>query len=168
MFHTWIALGIFALVALAGIVLTVFGIGGTFLVLLGAILYDLISWSWAVPLTTLGILLGLAVLGEFLEWAITTLGSKAKGVSRWGIIGTIIGGVIGGIMLSPWLFLIGTFIGVLLGAMVGAFLLELIHTQKIGKALTAAKAALLGRALVSLSKLTLAGIQIWLVLAAVL
>jgi uncharacterized protein YqgC (DUF456 family) len=167
MFHAWIALGIFALVALAGIVLTVFGIGGTFLVLLGAILYDLISWSWAIPLTKLGIMLGLAVLGEFLEWAITALGSKAKGVSRLGALGTIIGGIIGGILLSPWLFLIGTFTGVLLGAMIGAFLLELIHTQSAGKALTAAKAALLGRALVSLSKLTLAGIQIWLALAAI-
>jgi hypothetical protein len=168
MFHEWIALGIFALVALAGIILTVFGIGGTFLVLLGAILYDLITWSTTISIATLGIILGLAVLGEFLEWAITTLGSKAKGVSRWGMIGTILGGIIGGILLSPWLFLIGTFIGVLLGAMIGAFLLELMHTQSAGKALIAAKAALLGRALVSLSKLTLAGIQIWLALAAIL
>jgi len=167
MFHSWIAFIVFALVSLAGIILTFFGIGGTFLVLIGAILYDLISWSWTITFTTLLIVLGLAVLGEILEWLITMLGSKAGGVSRWGIIGTIAGSIIGGILLSPLMPIIGTFLGILLGAILGAFAFELMHTKQAGKAWKAAKAALLGRALVSLSKLILAGIQVWLVLRAV-
>ena len=164
MFHAWIALGIFLLFALIGIILSLFGIGGTFLIVAGAILYDVISWSWKIPLLTLIIIAGLAVLGEVLEWLVTTLGSKAKGVSGWGVFGTIAGSIIGGILLSPLMPIIGTFLGILLGAMLGAFLLELIHTKNAGKAFIAAKAALLGRALVSLCKLILAGIQIWLVL----
>lgn len=164
MFHSWIALGIFLLLALAGAVFSLFGIGGTFLIAAGAILYDVISWSWTIPLLTLTVIAALAVLGEVLEWLVTTLGSKAKGVSGWGVFGTIAGSIAGGILLSPLMPIIGTFLGILLGAMLGAFLLELIHTRSAGKALVAAKAALLGRALVSLCKLILAGIQIWLVL----
>jgi uncharacterized protein YqgC (DUF456 family) len=167
MFHHWIAFGVFALVALAGVILTFFGIGGTFLVLLGAVLYDVVSWSWTIPLVTLVILAGLAVLGEILEWLVTALGAKAGGVSRWGIIGTIAGSIIGGIILSPLMPIIGTFLGILLGAMAGAFLFELMHTKHAGRAWKAAKAALLGRALVSLAKLIIAIVQVVLVVRAV-
>ncbi len=163
MFHHWIALFIFILFSLAGIGLTIVGIGGTFLVLTGALLYNLITWSMAISTSTLMWLTGLAVLGELLEWIITVAGMKAAKVSGYSIIGTIIGAILGGIALSV-IPIIGTIIGIVLGAMLGAFLLEFLHTRRAKQAWKAAKAALLGRALVSLSKVLIAIVQIWLVL----
>ncbi len=167
MFHQWIAAAIFFLLSLAGIGLTIVGIGGTFLVLIGALIYNLITWSFAISVSTLFWIAGLAVLGEALEWIITLVGMKTAGVSRRALIGTIIGAVIGGIALSI-IPVIGTIIGIFLGAILGAFLLEYIHSRKTRKAWKAAKAALLGRALVSLSKFIIAIIQIWLVVKEIL
>src|SRR3990172_4498256 len=143
MFHQWIALVIFALFALAGIGLTIVGIGGTFLIVVGALFYDLISWSLTISLNTLLWIAGLAILGEILEWIITLLGMKTAGISKYGLMGTIIGAIIGGILLSV-VPIIGTIIGIVLGAMLGAFAMEFYHTGKAGHAWKAAKAALLG------------------------
>ena len=163
MFHQWIALAVFALLALAGIGLTIVGIGGTFLILIGALLYNLITWSMTITANTLFWLAGLAVAGELLEWIITLAGMKTAGVSRHALMGTIVGAVIGGIALSI-VPIIGTIIGIVLGAVLGAFLFEVYHTHNTQKAWKAAKAALLGRALVSLAKFVLAIIQIVIVL----
>jgi uncharacterized protein YqgC (DUF456 family) len=164
MFHQWIAIGVFSIVALAGVILAFFGIGGTFLVLAGAALYDLATWSWAVSPMALLWLAGLAVPGEIAEWLITVAGAKAKGVSGYGIFGTVLGAILGGALLSPVMPIVGTVLGIILGAMFGAFCLELLHKGDVQHAWQAAKAAFLGRALVSFCKTALAIVQIWLVL----
>jgi len=163
MFHEWIALVIFGVLALAGIGLTFIGVGGTFLILLGAVLYNLISWNLTISVNLLLWLAGLAILGEILEWLITVVGMRAAKVSKHAITGTIVGGVIGAFALTV-IPIIGTIIGLILGAIIGAFIAEFYHTGHAQKAWKAAKAALLGRALVSLSKFIIAVIQIWLVL----
>jgi len=76
-----IALILSGLLFLVGVILSMFGIGGTFLVFAGAVLYNLITWSWAVNEWTLGILLFIAVLGEILEWVLTLYGGKKTGMS---------------------------------------------------------------------------------------
>ncbi len=159
MFHHWIALIVLALFALGGIMLTIVGIGGTFLIVIGALLYNLITWSMTISSNTLLWITGLAVIGELLEWIITLVGMKTAGVSRHALIGTIVGAVIGGIALSI-VPIIGTIIGIVLGAVLGAFIMEVYHTHNTQKAWKAAKAALLGRALVSLAKFVLAIVQI--------
>lgn len=166
MIQNWIALIFFAILAFAGVVLTIAGIGGTFLVLAGALVYNLITWSMAVSGTTLLWLLGLAVGGELLEWLITLAGYKA-GVSTQGIIGTIIGALLGAMLLSV-VPVIGTIIGLFVGAIIGAFIAEYLHTRHAKKAWKAAKAAFLGRIAVSVSKFIIACAQILLVLREVI
>lgn len=166
MIQNWIALTVFALLSLAGVALTIAGIGGTFLVLAGALLYNLITWSMSVSSTTLLWLLGLAIGGELLEWLITLAGMKA-GVSTQGIIGTIIGALLGAMLLSV-VPVIGTIIGLFVGAVVGAFIAEYLHTRHAKKAWKAAKAAFLGRIAVSVSKFIIACAQILLVLKEVI
>jgi len=163
MFHEWIAFILFALLSLIGFALTIVGIGGTFVILIGALLYNLISWSVAISWTTIGILLGLAILGEVLEWIVTLFGAKKGGVSWHGLVGTVVGAVAGGVLLSV-VPIVGTIIGLVLGAVVGAFLGEYYHTGKAQKAWKAAKSALVGRALVSICKFTIAFIQVFLIL----
>jgi len=163
MFHQWIALGVFILFALIGIGLTIVGIGGTFLILIGALLYNLVTWSMTISLNTLLWIAGLAILGELLEWIVTFVGMKKSGVSGYALAGTILGAIIGGMALSI-IPIIGTIIGLIAGAIIGAFALEFYHTGHAQKAWKAAKAALAGRALVSLSKFTIAIIQIAIIL----
>lgn len=162
MLHHWIALAIFCILAFSGIVLTMAGIGGTFLVVLGALLYDLISWSFVITPSTLLWLTGLAVFGEILEWLITLASYKA-GVKKYGLMGIIIGGIIGGILLSI-IPIIGTVIGLALGAMAGAFIGQYYETKNAKRSWKAAKTALKGRIWVSASKFTIAIIQIIIVL----
>jgi len=162
MFHEWIAFGIFIIFSIVGFILSFLGIGGTFVVLLGALLYNLISWSFAIPWSTIAILLGLAVLGEALEWIITAYGIKKK-ASKYAVIGSIAGAIIGAAVLS-FIPLIGTIIGLILGAMLGAFIAEYIHKNNTKKAWTAAKAALKGRALVSLTKTLITIVQVFIII----
>ncbi len=162
MFHHWIALIVFCLFALSGIALTIAGIGGTFLIVLGALLYDLISWSFVITPSTLLWITGLAVFGEILEWLITLASYKA-GVKKYGLMGIIIGGIAGGILLSV-IPIIGTIIGLVLGAMLGAFIGQYYETKNAKKSWKAAKTALKGRIWVSASKFAIAIAQILIVL----
>lgn len=163
MFHEIIALILFSIIALAGLAITIFGIGGTFLVLAGALIYNLVSWSMTISLNALLWITGLAILGEILEYLITMIGLKATGASQYSLIGTIIGGFAGAMLLS-FIPIIGTIIGLLLGAILGAYILEYFHTRNSKKAWKAAKTALMGRMIVSLSKFIIAIIQIVIVL----
>lgn len=162
MIQQGIALLFFALFALSGIVLTIAGIGGTFLVLAGALVYNLITWSMTISGPTLLWLVGLAIGGELLEWLITLAGVKA-GVSTQGIIGTIIGSILGAMLLS-FVPIIGTVIGLFVGAVIGAFIAEYLHLRNAKKAWKAAKTAFLGRIAVSASKFIIACVQILLVI----
>ncbi|MBW2994089.1 DUF456 domain-containing protein, partial [Candidatus Woesearchaeota archaeon] len=111
-----IALLLSGLLFLVGVILSIFGIGGTFLVFAGAVLYNLITWSWAVNEWTLGILLFIAVLGEILEWVFTVYGGKKAGMSNWTLVGFILGTIAGMILGFPLVL-----IGPVIGAFVSAF-----------------------------------------------
>ncbi|MBI4145756.1 DUF456 family protein [Candidatus Woesearchaeota archaeon] len=161
-----IALIIFWLFAAAGIALSALGIAGTFLILLAAALYDLIMWQMIISWQTLAILAGLALLGELLEWIITYVGMKKNGVSRYGLIGTILGGIIGASLLSI-VPILGTIVGLVAGAALGAWIGELYHTRHAKKAWKAAKAALIGRAIVMFTKLIIAIVQIAIILRSI-
>lgn len=163
MFHEITALVLFTLFAAIGLVLTILGIGGTFAIVLGALIYNLISWSWTISQATVLWLIGLAILGELLEWLITLSSAKKQGASHYGTAGIILGGMLGATLLSA-IPIIGTVIGLVLGAIVGAFLGEYLNTHNTKKAWRAARGALQGRALVSLCKTGLAIIQIILVI----
>lgn len=160
-----IALIVFILLATIGVGLTLIGIGGTVLIAIGAALYNLIIWNWSISLNLLALIVGLALLGELLEWIITYYGVKKHGVTKFGLIG-MIAGAFGLASLLSFLPLIGTVIGFFAGAIFGAFIGELLQTYNKKKAWKAAKAALMGRGLVILCKVTIAAVQIVLVIRA--
>jgi len=163
----WIGFVVFILFALVGILLTMMGIMGTFSIFIGAVAYDLITWSWTISWQVLLIILGLAILGEILEWVVDIGHSRARGVSTAGTIGSITGTILGAIIFSPLMFIIGTVIGMVVGAVLGAYIGELIVKKNSKKAWRAAKIALDGRALVAVMKTLLAIIQIWIVISAI-
>ena len=155
------ALELFALVVLilaccAALLLSFFGLAGTFIVVLGAMAYDLITWSWVIPFDVLVLLGVIALVGEALEWLTPIVHGK---VSLYAMFGIILGALLGASLLS-FIPLIGSILGLLLGAIVGAFLAELMRTGDAQKAWRAAKVALHNRLIISATKTILTLTQI--------
>ena len=149
-----IALIISALFFLAGIIITIFGIAGSFVVLLGAVLYDVITWSWQISPRTLLILLGIACLGEIFEWVFSVYGAKKFKMSNISIIGFIIGTIVGAIIGVP-IPIIGSIIGAFIGAFLGAAIFSFIELHDVQKALKAGIGAFVTRIGVMIMKLFL-------------
>lgn len=120
------------LVALAGWILSLAGISGTWLVLAAAVGADLaidhdldrVGWIGAI-------VFGLAcVLAEVVEFASGLLGAKAFGGSRWAQVGAFVGTLAGGLVGSIAMPIVGTIIGAVAGGFVGSLLGEILYHQK--------------------------------------
>jgi uncharacterized protein YqgC (DUF456 family) len=139
-----IALGVLILFCLIGLILTPFGLPGTFIIVAGAGVYNLIQWSWELSLTFLLVLLGLALIGEVLEWLVGAYSAKKFGASKYGIFGAIAGAIAGAIIGVPIPFA-GSVLGMFIGAFLGAFIIEIFVKRSIIGALKAGIGAFLGR-----------------------
>jgi uncharacterized protein YqgC (DUF456 family) len=152
-----------ALVNLLGLVLTLVGLPGNWLMVFATALV-----AWIEPglfsLWTLGGITLLALLGEFVEFFSGAAGAKRSGGTRRGSIGAILGGIIGGVLGTGMIpiAVIGTLIGMGLGAFLGAGLLELLGGQTMELSFRAARGAAVGRVFGFLAKFVI-GIGIWLI-----
>ena len=168
---TILILILFGLYGLFCILLTLVGLPGTWLIAGGAlgivIIYSVSSdatlWSWV----TIGIVFGLAIVGEILETTAAGIGSKAGGGTKRGMIGAIVGSIFGALactLLLP-IPLIGTLIGAVAGAFFGALLGELSHKEVAKKSDLAKSAtgAALGRVMGIVAKTGIAA-ACWCVL----
>jgi uncharacterized protein YqgC (DUF456 family) len=98
------------------------------------------------------LLIGLAVLGELLEFGLLALKAKKYGSSNSGLFAGLVGAVIGAIMCAPFLFGLGALLGALAGAWLGCCLMELVRGGGHEKAVQAATGALVGRFLGTVCK----------------
>ncbi len=140
-------IGIVAMVFLflIGIILTLGGGPGNFVILIAAIAYNIITWSMEIGYVILGIVLAIAIGGEVLEYVIGIKAAKAGGASKAGVTGAIVGGLVGAIVGVP-IFLIGSLIGMFIGAFIGAVVAEMSVEKKPFKiALKAGIGAFKGR-----------------------
>jgi len=119
------AASILLVVSLAGIALTVVTLPGAWLICGAAILIkmlwipDLLSW-W-----TIGVAVGLAIVGEIVELAASSFGAAKAGGSKRGAIGALVGTLAGAIIGSFILFFpIGTIVGAVAGAAAGSLVAE--------------------------------------------
>jgi len=138
-----IAAILFIILALIGLLITFFGISGTWIVLIGAITYNLITWSWAVTIYGIVLLLVLATAGEIIEFSLGGMAVRKYGGTRTASIAAIICGITGAIIGIPGM-LLGSVFGLLIGAFAGAFIIEILIKKDLNKALTAACGALIG------------------------
>lgn len=136
-----LALIIVSFIFLVGLVLVALALpGGTFVILGGAALYNLITWSWSVSLQTLIILLGIALVAELIEFVFGVYGAKRHGLSNWVTLGFIAGLIAGAVVGLP-VPVFGSILGVFVGAFVGAFVFALIEKGDVKKSLRAGLAA---------------------------
>ena len=88
---------------------------------------------------------GLAVLGEVIEFVAQAWGTKRYGSTNTGMFGGIVGAIAGAILCAPFLFGLGALFGALLGAWAGCYLFERLRGRSAEQAWEAAKGAMVGR-----------------------
>lgn len=132
---------LFSLIGFAAIFFTTFG---TLIILIGSILYALLTGFSIISLKTLVILLTLYLCGEVLEYVFVIIGSKKLGASNAAVFGAIIGGILGAI-LGVGFFGVGLILGTFLGIFLGAFIVELIVHKDLIRSLKAGTGGILGR-----------------------
>ncbi|MFH1904506.1 MAG: DUF456 domain-containing protein [bacterium] len=145
----------FIVVCLAGLIISVFGGPGPFIIFGGILFYAIIDHFHDIDLGILGILLILSIAGEILEFLSGLIGAKKFGASRAGIIGALIGGIMGSLIGTLILPVIGSILGALFGVFLGAFTVELIIQKNIYNSFKSGLGAFVGRLGGSVTKLVL-------------
>lgn len=136
---------LFLLVLFAGIFSIVFGLPGTVIILIDAILYALFTGFDKIGIKILIILLFISLLAEALDFALGIAGAARYGTSGKGIWAALIGGVIGTIVMTPVLYGFGAIMGSFFGGFAGVLIVELIHQSQLKPALRAGYGVMLGR-----------------------
>lgn len=160
------------LVNAGGVVLTALQLPGNWVIVAATAGFAWWRWgseSWSYGWWTLAGLLGLAVLGEGLEFAAGALGSRSAGGSRRGAVisvGTALVGAVAGSLLIP-VPIVGTLLGAAIGAGVGALLGDKWAGREWGQAWAGARGAAVGKLSGAAAKLAVA-VAMWLLAAVML
>lgn len=140
-----------------GVLLTVVGLPGTWLMLLGALLVKGFWIDGMFGWWTLGVCGILAVAAEIAEGASAGVGAARSGASKRAAIGAIVGGLLGAIVGTPLIPvpIVGTIVGGAIGAGVGALALELTvepGARRSTSYVAVARGAAVGRLLATVVK----------------
>lgn len=154
---------LFLLFAVLGLVTHIFGLPGNFIILADAFLFSWYLDFDKVPFNIFLILIGLALLGELIEFLLGLIGAKKYKSSNRAVVGSIILGIVGAIWGAPFLFGVGSVIGAFVGAFIGAFFVELILEKNLDQALDSGWGSLIGRVGGTISKVLIGVIMIVLV-----
>ena len=138
------ALALLIVISLIGFVAIFFTTFGTFIILIGAVLYAVLTEFSVLNIKILLVLATLYFIGEVLEYVFIIVGAKKLGASNAAIVGAIAGGIIGAV-LGAGFFGIGLIIGTILGIFFGAFVVEFIIQKDLVKSLKAGAGGVLGR-----------------------
>jgi len=98
-----------------------------------------------MPLVFFLMLIGLALLGELVEYIAQCWGAKKYGSTTGGMFAGLVCAFIGALVGLPFLFGFGALIGAFLGAWGGCYALERFRGRSDAEASRAARGALVGR-----------------------
>lgn len=139
------------------IMLNIFGLPGNWLALGLIFLWQTVFsgsgldvWFWIFAI-------GLAVIGELLEFGIQLLKAKTYGSSSKGAFAGMVGAMFGAIMFAPLFWGLGALAGAVLGAWIGCFIVEIVKRRPLEEAAKAAFGTSMGRLLGTVSKLGAGG-----------
>jgi uncharacterized protein YqgC (DUF456 family) len=134
-------------------------------VLLGlALAYGLLTDMQRLGWGALGIMAGLALVGEVLEATVGIVYTAKRGATRRGALGAFLGGFAGAMLCAGMLPPFGAMLGAFGGTFAGAYLLEYFGERRHPEAMRAGRAAFVGRILAAAIK-TLCGFWMWCVVA---
>lgn len=151
---TLLATLVLLLCLVVGLVVVPLGLPGLWLMVLGVIGYGWLTGFRTVGVGLIALAVGLAALGEALEWWLGFWLAERYGGSRRAGWGALVGGIVGAIVGVP-VPLVGSVIGAFVGAFAGAALFEYTRARQAGTALRAGWGALVGRAAAAAVKIGL-------------
>jgi uncharacterized protein YqgC (DUF456 family) len=146
---------VLALCLVAGLLLVPLGLPGLWIMVGGVLAYGGLTGYRSVGVVTMLVVLGLAFLGEIVEWWIGYGMTRRYGGSRRAGWGALLGGLVGAVVGVP-VPIVGSVIGAFVGSFGGAALFEYSLS---GTATTAARVgwgAVLGRAFAAAAKIAIA------------
>lgn len=124
---TWLAsigiiLGwiVFGLVIALGIVLNFLGLFGNWLILVAISVVAVLSGFEHFGVSTIAILIGLAIVGEVIETLASGIGVAKYGGSKGSMLASVVGCFAGAILGTPLIPI--PIVGTVIGAVIGAFL----------------------------------------------
>src|SRR5213592_2853373 len=126
-----------------GLLLVPFGLPGLWVMVAGIVGYGWLTDFRSVGVATIGTVLGLAFLGEIVEWWLGFRLTRTFGGSRRSAWGALVGGIVGAV------------IGAFLGSFAGAALFEYSLFRTTGTAVRAGWGAVVGRAAAAAAKIAL-------------
>lgn len=138
----------------AGLGLVLLGLPGLWVMVLGVIGYGWLTGFHTVGVATIAIVVGLALLGEVVEWWLGFWFAERYGGSRRAGWGALLGGIVGAVVGVP-VPVIGSVIGAFVGSFIGAAAFEYTRQLSAGVALRAGWGAVLGRAAAAALKMAL-------------
>jgi len=165
-----LVVSLLVLVCLVGVAMTAIRLPGTWLIVVSAAGY---AWSEGWPragLTLLGILTGIALLGEGIEILASVVTARRAGASRKAAWGGMFGGILGMIFLSFMvpIPIVGTMIGALVGCFTGATLVEISARKGISHGTKVGVFAAMGFVFGAIAKIVVALVMSGLLLSAVI
>jgi uncharacterized protein YqgC (DUF456 family) len=137
-----------------GLALIPLGLPGLWLMVLGVIGYGWMTGFHTIGVTTIAIVIGLALVGEILEWWVGFGFARRYGGSNRAGWGALVGGIVGALVGVP-VPIIGSVIGAFVGSFAGAALFEYSSSRIPGTAVRAGWGAMLGRAFAAATKIGL-------------
>ncbi len=137
-----------------GLVLVPLGLPGLWVMVAGIVGYGWLTDFRSVGVATIGVALGLAFLGEIIEWWLGFRFARTFGGSRRSAWGALVGGIVGAVVGVP-VPIVGSVIGALFGSFAGAALFEYSLSRATGTAVRAGWGAVVGRATAAAAKIAL-------------
>lgn len=139
-------------ILLVGLLATLLGLPGQFLILAAALVYAVATGFATLSWKVLLLLAFLAALAEAFDFGLRAAGAARFGASRKGAWAAVAGAVAGMFLFTPFLFGLGTVLGTFVGGFVGVFAVEMMQHRKIRPALRAGLGSVLGGMAVVLAK----------------
>ena len=140
---------------IVGLLLIPIGMGGlwvmTGIVVAGYFLH-------MVSLTTVAVVVGIALFAELIEFAVLGKYTKKFGGSRKAFWGALVGGFAGVVVGAP-IPIIGSIVAGFIGSFLGAAAVTVVETKDLGSARRVGFGAMVGRAMSAVTK-TAAGLAI--------
>ena len=140
--------------AVTGLFLIPFGLPGLWVIVLGILAYGWLTDFHTLTGAMMGLVIGLALVGEMIEAWIGFRFAERYGGSKRAGWGALVGGLLGAIVGVP-VPLIGSVVGGFLGAFLGAAVFEYTRERRSDTAARAGWGAMLGRAVAAAVKMAL-------------
>ena len=156
----YLAFGVFAVCVVGAVLLSLVGMSGPWIVVLGAVLFDVLTWSQRISLFTLALLAGLGFVGELIEGIVLLI--QLRKSSEQGKEGLLLGAWLGSSLMK--LFPLGKLGGFVGGGFAGLFLGEWAFSRNAQEAWGRAKRVVFRKLVVNLVKTLLVFLEAYLVI----